>query len=167
MISVVSFDYFPPFEYFDIGLSQLWAYSPNFDWIGYESINFLIGMGSIIVFAAFQFALILFTCGIRTCRCPFNKLRDHFTYKKAWSSSLTFIHGTFFETMVCVSISTGMLKFWDFFETVDHVSVITASLFLLIIVGYLIVVIYFTFFKAKTLASIHLAKRDELMLSKI
>ena len=52
MISVVSFDYFPPFEYLDVDFTETWAWSPNFEWIGYDSVNFLLGLGSIAVFAA-------------------------------------------------------------------------------------------------------------------
>ena len=52
MISVVSFDYFPPFEYLDVGFTEVWSYSENFEWIGYDSVNFLIGLGSIGIFAA-------------------------------------------------------------------------------------------------------------------
>ena len=51
IISVVSFDYFAPFNYLDAGFTEVWPYSSNFEWIGYQSVNFLLGIGSIGIFA--------------------------------------------------------------------------------------------------------------------
>ena len=51
MISFVSFDYFPPFEYIDAGFTEVWSWSPNFEFLGYDTVNFLEGLGSIAVFA--------------------------------------------------------------------------------------------------------------------
>ena len=50
MIGIVSFDYFAPYEIIDVGFSDVWAYSPEFEWIGYDSINFMVGLGSVGVF---------------------------------------------------------------------------------------------------------------------
>ena len=98
MISVVSFDYFPPFEYVDVGFSEAWAYSPNFEWIGYDTINFMVGLGSIIVFAAIELLIILIAVMIRPClsRCRCRYLREKFSSSVVWQGALTFIHGTFF-----------------------------------------------------------------------
>lgn len=52
MITIVSFDYFEPFEYIDAGFSDAWAWSDNFAWLDYESVNFAPSIGSILVFAA-------------------------------------------------------------------------------------------------------------------
>ena len=38
MIDMVSFDYFPPFEYIDVHFSDAWAWSPNFDFVGYGTV---------------------------------------------------------------------------------------------------------------------------------
>ena len=51
MISFVSFDYFPPFDYVDADFTEVWSWSPNFEWLGYSSVNFLTELGSILVFA--------------------------------------------------------------------------------------------------------------------
>ena len=56
LIGVVSFDYFSPTEYIEFNFTEMPPWSDNFDWIGYGSINFVDGMGSITVFA---FILIL------------------------------------------------------------------------------------------------------------
>ena len=52
MIGIVSFDFFQPTDYFDVGFTEMPYWSPNFDMLGYGSVNFVEGMGSIIVFAA-------------------------------------------------------------------------------------------------------------------
>ena len=37
IIKVVSFDYFPPFDYIEVGFTDTEAISPQFDWVGYGS----------------------------------------------------------------------------------------------------------------------------------
>ena len=59
MISFVSFDYFPPFDYLDADFTEVWSWSPNFEWLGYDSVNFLVELGSILVFAIIQFIFVL------------------------------------------------------------------------------------------------------------
>ena len=50
----MSFDYLPPpFEYIDAGFTEVWAHSPEFEWLGYDTVNFMLGMGSLIMFAGF------------------------------------------------------------------------------------------------------------------
>ena len=106
MISVVSFDYYPPFEYIDVGFSEVWAYSESFEWIGYDSVNFLVGLGSISVFAALQVAIILTALLACLIRCPCKWARETFSGQAVWAGSLAFIHGTFFEIMVTVAVAT-------------------------------------------------------------
>ena len=84
MISIVSFDYFPPFEYIPVEFSEVWTWSPQFEWIGYDSVNFLIGLGSITVFAFFQLLTVLFALILSICICKCDKLRNRFSKIKAW-----------------------------------------------------------------------------------
>ena len=167
LISIVSFDYFPPFEYLNVGFSEVWAWSPNFEWIGYDSINFLVGLGSIAVFALLQVCTILFTMGLQICKCPCKSLRKSFSNAKAWSSSLIFIHGTFFEILVCVSISMSMVPFWEFFNKVDHASIGITFVFLAILIGYLAFVVFFVVFKSGALAKRHRADCEEEVMKKM
>ena len=53
MIGIVSFDYFQPTEYIDFNFTETPAYTENFEMLGYESLNFVEGLGSIIIFAFF------------------------------------------------------------------------------------------------------------------
>ena len=73
MISVVSFDFFSPTEYFDIGLTETEPWSTNFAWLGYESVNFIEGMGSILLvgiyLALIGIAAILLALSNKKIRC--------------------------------------------------------------------------------------------------
>ena len=51
MISFVSFDYFPPFEYIDANFTEVGSWSPHFEFLGYDTVNFLEGLGSIVIFS--------------------------------------------------------------------------------------------------------------------
>ena len=150
MIGVVSFDYFQPTEYIDMGFTDMPAWSDGFDWLGYGSINFVDGMGSIIIFAFVQIMFIILALFLKfagCCRCCCGWCKRNFDLKKVSSDSLNFIHGTFFEVMVCVSVSMRMLKYEKYFETPDYVSVVLQFFFALILITYVIFVTYFTIFK--------------------
>ena len=50
-VSIVSFDFFSPFDYIDVNFTLTEAITPNFEWMGYTTQNFLNNLGSIIIFA--------------------------------------------------------------------------------------------------------------------
>lgn len=49
MLKVVSFDYFPLFDYWKVEFSDTEPWSQNFEWLGYKTTNFLQGIGSICI----------------------------------------------------------------------------------------------------------------------
>ena len=53
MIEVVSFDFFSITEYYDIGLTETEPWSQNFEFLQYETVNFIEGMGSILLTGLF------------------------------------------------------------------------------------------------------------------
>ena len=121
MASVVSFDYFPPFEYVDVGFSEVIGWNSYFEWVGYDSVNFLLGLGSIAIFAALQIMIImvaLFVLGTRM-RCPCKWGRKKFKSDNVRGTSITFIHGTFFEILVSCSVSNLMLQQYSNWEVPD------------------------------------------------
>ena len=76
MFIVVSFDFFPVSDIIDFGFSPTDPWTENFASLGYESINFIEGMGSIILFiwVGFLFVwivaiLALFKVRTNTLRC--------------------------------------------------------------------------------------------------
>ena len=152
MTSITSFDYFSPFELLDVGFTEVWAYSENFEWSGYESVNFLIELGSIGVFAAIQFIAILIALLTCRIRCPCKWARKACSGKAVWSGSLAFIHGTFFEIMITATISFGMTQYWDHFNSADHTSIVLTFVFYVILGLYLLFGLYFVFCKSGKLA---------------
>ena len=111
MIGIVSFDYFQPADYIDFGFSEMPNWSDNFEWLGYETINFVEGMGSILIFALL---LILHFClaglfQLMRIRCRHTRCQNLCSLTQIYKKSLTFVHGTFFEILICVSISMRMM----------------------------------------------------------
>ena len=53
----------------------------------------------------------------------FRKCQDKFSMATQTQGALGFIHGTFFEVLVCVSISMGMLQYSDYLTDADWVSI--------------------------------------------
>ena len=153
MIGIVSLDYFSPGEYVDMGLSDTPAWSGYFEFVGYDSVNFLDGMGSIYIFAIIQIVYIILAiilgCIKVACIQWFYKKLD---LGQIHVSSLGFIHGCFFEVLICVSISMYMLDFYDYLNPHDQYCVFLQFLFSAILIAYLSYVLYFTIFKAGALA---------------
>jgi len=116
---MISLDYFSPYEYIEVDFTEFASWSPNFEWLGYDSVNFLEGLGSIAIIAAFQLLRFVISLMLKTCerkRRPCSCCKKIFSGNAVWISSLTFIHATFFEIVVSASISMRMLFF------VDHLS---------------------------------------------
>ncbi len=69
MIAVVSFDYFPITDYVDFGFTETDSWNIRFEWLGYETINFVEGMGSLIIFAfmGIIYAIIVFLLCFDRC----------------------------------------------------------------------------------------------------
>ena len=128
--------------------------------LGYESINFLEGLGSIFLFAGLQIVIILISSAMLVCRsnCPCRFLRKIFSAEVVWHSSLAFLHGTFFEISICACTSLSMLPHWNFLTKSDHLSIGSAILFLAILITYLGFFTYFALCKSRNLASLNRAE---------
>ena len=136
MIGFVSFDFFQPTEYIDLNFTDMPFWSPQFDWLGYGSINFIDGMGSIIIFAMIQLltgVIVLFLFPI-IGRIKIKYIRKNYSWRAYLHSTLKFLHGTFFEICVCVSISMSMLKFKSYLNVSDWVSVAASFFFAVILI---------------------------------
>ena len=118
--------------------------------LGYESLNFVEGLGSIIIFAFIQILFILIVLIITTtkCKCPTKWAKRTFTKKQACLNSIDFINGTFFEILVCVSVSTFMLYISEYLNVSDKVSLVLMGTFFLILVANVLYILYFTFLQA-------------------
>ena len=93
MISIVSFDFFEPFKYIDVGFTELWPWSPNFAWLNYDSMNFILGLGSISIYVVIWLLIIFSYAMLLKCRkkIPCKPVRRFYKAQKVWSSLLTFV----------------------------------------------------------------------------
>jgi len=163
MISFVSFDYFSPGDYIDFGFTEVPPWSERFDWLGYGSVNFVDGMGSIIIFAGitiFQLVLSVLLNGLRHCTGR-NFLPGRLLLPSILGGSLGFIHGVFFEVLVCVSISVKMLEYGEFLNDSDWVSLYLAAFFGLILLIYIAFLVYFSCVSKKMVDKAQGTKNEE------
>ena len=160
LIKYISFDYFPPFEYIKVDFTEVGHWSPNFEWLGYDSVNFLEGLGSIAILAAIQLAIVLIALMLRICgeKCKCEWGEKIFSGSAVWISILTFIHVTFFEIVVCASTSMRMLPLVDHLTYADKVSIAIAFLFAAIIIGYFLFVTHLDCCRSRQLYEFNVAK---------
>ena len=168
MISVVTFDFFQPLNYIDIVITETEPWSPMFAFLRYDSLNFIDGMGSILIIGLFQLiigiiAVIVFIVKWKptTGRKILQSLHNFFQPLKVFRRSTIFIVGCFFEILACVSISMRMLSFYDYFTWGDKISIALQFLFFLAIVIFILFVIHFTTRKASQLVTVTKANRLE------
>ena len=166
IISFVSFDYFPPFNYIDAGFTEVWPFSSNFDWIGYQSVNFLLGIGSIGIFAAVRVATILIALFACRIRCPCKWARKTFSSHVVWAGSVAFIHVTFFELMISGATGSELVQYWDHLNSADHTSIALTVVFMVILGLYLLFGLYFVFFKSGPLMLVSKAEEEERNLER-
>ena len=159
LISFVSFDFFPPYEYINVTFREVESWSPRFEWLGYDSIIFLEGLGSIFIFAVIVFILLLITLLFKLINisCPCRWLKEKFNVAKVWLTTVRFIDGTFFEIVVCISISLNFIPFTeegDLLNDTDEFSINSAYIFALAIFAYVVFFVYFQLCKAKQMVEI-------------
>ena len=70
MVKVVSFDYFPIAQIFDFGFTKTEPWSWNFEYLDYESSNFIEVMGSIILSI---WIIVLFCIALCICEMVRNR----------------------------------------------------------------------------------------------
>ena len=74
---------------------------------------------------------------------------------KAWDSCLGFMLGTFFETMVCVSVSMRSFEMFDFLNHSDKFSLVNHMLVTIITVLFVGIITFFTLFRLPKLADFY------------
>ena len=92
MVKAVSFDYFPVFDHWDVGFTETDPRSERFEWLGYESLNFLEGMGSISIFASIILLHVMLAFLYYKYPCKKVSLIDKiFNPMNVWHKSVAFI----------------------------------------------------------------------------
>ena len=158
MVQVVSFDYFPVADVIDLGFTPTDAWSVNFDYLDYQSVNFIEGLGSITIFMWIG-TLYLIAVAIKNtfCKksCRGKRMRDCCRPLDAWYSALGFLSGTFFEIMVCLSVSMKMLGMLEFLNSYDKFSIANQLVTCLIMVLYIFFSVFFALCRAPKLVKLH------------
>ena len=129
MTKIVSFDYFPIHEIIDFGFTETDPWSVNFGWLGYDSLNFVEGMGSISLFIWLLLVYLiliaiwpLIKCNSRICE--YRAIRTFMNPLGAFHTSIAFVQGVYIETLICVCVGMQMLKFKEYFTKADTFSVV-------------------------------------------
>ena len=124
MVQVMSFDYFALHEYINFGFTPTAPWSVSFEYLNYETINFVEGLGSItlcfwlgtvyicVILLLHRFKL---KCKLRGKKC----LRPIY----AWYKSIGFLQGTFYEVMVSLSVSMKIFELWQYMNASDKFSI--------------------------------------------
>ena len=168
MIDVVSLDFFSPTDYLELGMTETDPWSLNFAMIGYDSVNFIEQMGSILLIGIFQaicgaLALVI---SLMKIRAPCRMVRSN----DVLQNSTIFMTGAFFEILVCVSISMLMLTYYDELVEADDMSLVFQFIFMVVIIVFIGFVSYFSFFVSPKLAILKQGQRyreREAKLTKI
>ena len=74
---------------------------------------------------------------------------------KAWYSCLNFIQGTFFEAIVCVSVSTRSFDIFEYLNASDKFSIVNQLIITIIMVIFVGFIIFFTFLRLPQLADLY------------
>ena len=157
IISIVSFDYFPLTDVVDFGFTETEPQSDKFELLGYETSNFIEGMGSIMLFfwAWFIYIILVALISCKRRRLQLKQKHKYFDAMKAWDSCLNFLQGTFFEAMVCVSVSMKQFAIFDFLNSSDKFSMVNHLLVTIIMVLFVGLITFFTLFRLPKLAELY------------
>ena len=138
------------------------SWSANFEWLGYDSLNFMVLIGSILYFTIwflvhFLLAIIVLSAKKVCCKCAVK----YFTMEKIAESFFKFVNATFYEILLAVSVSMAMLRYDGHFNEADTVSISFQFIYALILVGYIIISATFSVTTVKLLQQKESAKVEE------
>ena len=160
MASVVSFDYFDVFEHWNVGFTPTDPFRVNFEWLGYETLNFLEGMGSItilillgVVYIFAMFILRIFGCNRRS-----KTLETISAPMGIFHKTLGFVQGTFFEISLCASVGMKMLYMLEYLNKADKVAIGFQMVAAFILLSFIVFVLYFTLVEGPTMIDFDLYK---------
>ena len=122
MIKVVSFDYFPVFDVWDVDFTETDPWSVNFEWLGYETLNFLEGMGSITIFVCIILLYTISVAIISVIKCNLSQ-GSMFRPMRVFHTSVGFFQGTFYELLICISVSMKMFDIIEYLNDADKISI--------------------------------------------
>ena len=166
MIEIVSFDYFPITEIVDMGFSPTEPWSLTFALLKYETINFLEGMGSIQICIWLGCLFIIIVLAIAYLRkykgcCADSKIGKYFNLLKAWYITLGFLQGTFFEVMICLSVSMRIFTIYEYLNAADKFNIANQLFVSIIMLLFILLISYFTLFRMSKLRALNILNKME------
>ena len=162
VVQIVSFDYFPFTEVWDLGFTPTAPWSEQFVFLEYETVNFIEGLGSIMIFfwlGAIYLIMVLIAKVLNKQSCCCKKVPNSFSPLYAWYTSLDFLQGIFFEVMICLSVGFKMIEYRDYLNSADYISIYNQLAVFLIMIFFIGLITYFTYRVIPKLYLVHLDKK--------
>ena len=142
MASIVSFDYFPVFDHLDVGFTPTDPYRVNYEWLGYESLNFLENIGSIAIMIVLGIVFIIVITVLRVCKMI--KISKPI---RLFHKASGFVQGTFLEILLCASIGMKMFTMFEYLNEADKVAICCQMACALVLLSFVAFIFYFTVVK--------------------
>ena len=89
-----------------------------------------------------------------------NRFKDRLKVGQNLQEMLVFIHGTFFEILICVSVTILMFEHYDWLGEADRTSLYFSASFGFALAVYLLFVLYFSLVKSRGMALKGRAERE-------
>ena len=173
LIQVTSFDFLPGevIEAMEFTPTDYW--SPEFEWLGYDSTNFIEQMGSISIFAGILLIQVIIcplwalwekkAPGTEACCTRFKCgwFRDKFQPMTVALGAELFLLETYMELVISVALGTRNWEIREIWQPQDKVAVVCHMFTAICVVGFTIFISWFTFKKINELVIVRKAEYDE------
>ena len=176
---VMSFDIIPMDDFYEsVGyFTETEAWSDRFLFLYYDSVNFVMLLGSILFFIlafGLTFLIILFLiCKDRllkptiTCSCMSKstkdklsiRLRPIFNMLSLKQSVISFLQGAFLELFICTCVSMKSFEIWSYLNQADILSLMFAVFGLFTLFLFVMFVFYAICFVTKRIETYHKGQR--------
>ena len=164
MIQIMAFDLLPPpEEYIDFNFTETEPWNTQFEWLGYDSANFINLMGTILIFATImivQGVLVLLQhlikCNVK-CKA-INEFLDSTAFKQG---VIRFLLETYFELVICSLVGFKMLEVKPVWSDSEYGVFIIQLAVLIISSIFFMVASYFLLWVLPRIIRNKLKKRDE------
>ena len=148
LIQFVAFDFASVTNKVDFGFQRTEPWDHSFEWLGYESTNFIEILGAIqiiILMLIIQgIVLVLFHVGFSCCRSKLKRKVETYLGFDTYSGTIVrFFLETFFELIICVSVSFKMLEIRQIWGRPEYVTVIFQAITIISLVIFILFVLKF------------------------
>ena len=169
MMDIVSFDYFPLTEVIDFGFTKTDPWSKNFEWLSYDSINFMESMGSISlwIFIGLLFALVVFILSAFKINMRYKWIKKLFAPISLGKAAITAMQGTLFEIMISASIGVMIFELHEYWNIADKMCVAFQIFVSLMVVAFFGFVIFYSSCKIRKINFLELSSRLEHYQSRV